>query len=515
VNFAAIARVLAGFVAFFTVAQLFPLVLSLTEDPGQRGSAPAGFAGSITFGALASVLLWLGGRRAPNGFYRRETLCVAGIAWVLASALGAVPFQWSGLLPDACDALFESVSGLTTCGGTVLGTGGNPTPEQTPGSLLLWRALLQWLGGIGIVLIFVALLPAGAANKHLMTAEAVGVANEGFQPRVLQQSRWVVGVYVLLTVLCIAALMTIGSMGWLDATCHAFSCLATGGYSTRTSLAEFKDLGAEVVLTLFMYLGGCSFTVLAGVLRDGFAGWRAMLRGGEFRLYTTVTVLAVLLTTLDLVRGGKGPGEALREASFNVVSMLSCCGFATADFQAWPPLSLLVIFTCTMVGGCSGSAAGGMKMVRVLVCLRLFAFSLRTYVQPKRVDRLRLDDEVLPAAVVSSIVAMVLMWLATILIGAIVIAWDQRLSFVGALTASASMLGNCGPAMAMVDPAALANGLPPQGVALTTVGPNIGPLGGFGDLAGWTKLVMSFEMVLGRLELLPMLALLSPGFWRR
>jgi trk system potassium uptake protein TrkH len=117
--------------------------------------------------------------------------------------------------------------------------------------------------------------------------------------------------------------------------------------------------------------------------------------------------------------------------------------------------------------------------------------------------------------VVSSIVAMVLMWLATILIGAIVIAWDQRLSFVGALTASASMLGNCGPAMAMVDPAALANGLPPQGVALTTVGPNIGPLGGFGDLAGWTKLVMSFEMVLGRLELLPMLALLSPGFWRR
>jgi len=316
-------------------------------------------------------------------------------------------------------------------------------------------------------------------------------------------------------VLCIGALMTIGSMGWLDATCHAFSALATGGYSTRTSVAEFKDLGAEVVLTTFMYLGGCSFTVLAGVLRDGWSGVRGMVQGGEFRLYTTVTVLAVLLTALDLVRGGKGPGEALREASFNVVSMLSCCGFATSDFQAWPPLSLLVIFTCTMVGGCSGSAAGGMKMVRVLVCLRLFAFSLRTYVQPKRVDRLRLDDEVLPAAVVSSIVAMVLMWLATILVGAFVIAWDQRLSFVGALTASASMLGNCGPAMGMVDPAAVANGLPAQGVALTTVGPNIGPLGGFGDLAGWTKLVMSFEMVLGRLELLPMLALLSPGFWRR
>ena len=514
-NIGAVSRVLAGFVAFFTIAQLAPFGLSLLEPPGERGQAPAGFLGSLGFGALATLLLWLGGRHAAPGFYRRETLGVAGVAWVLASVLGAMPFQWSGLLPNAADALFESVSGLTTCGGTVLGTAGNPTPEQTPGSLLLWRALLQWLGGIGIVLIFVALLPAGAANKHLMTAEAVGVANDGYQPRVLQQSRWVVLVYVALTAACIGLLLTVGGMGWLDAICHAFSALATGGYSTKTSLAVFDSVGAEVVLTVFMYLGGCSFTVMAGVLRDGWPGLQGMLRTGEFRLYTVVTVLAVLLTTLDLVRGGMAPDSALRQASFNVVSMLSCCGFATADFQAWPPLSLLVIFTCTMVGGCSGSAAGGMKQVRVLVCLRLFAFTLRSYVQPRRVDRLRLDDEVLAASTVSSVVAMVLMWLSAILVGAMVIAWDQRLSFVGALTASASMLGNCGPAMGLVDPAVLANGLPAQGVALATVGPNIGPLGGYGDLAGWTKCVMSFEMVLGRLELLPLLALLSPGFWRR
>lgn len=515
VNFAAVSRVLAGFVAFFTLAQLAPFALALWEPANERGSATAGFAGSLSLGTVAVALLWIGGRGAVGGFYRRETLCVAGFAWVLASVLGAVPFQWSGLLPDACDALFESVSGLTTCGGTVLGSAGNPTPEQTPGSLLLWRALLQWLGGIGIVLIFVALLPAGAANKHLMTAEAVGVANDGYQPRVLHQARWIVAVYVLLTAVCAGALMLVGGMGWLDATCHACTCLATGGYSTKTSVAVFQDLGAELVLTLFMFVGGCSFTLLAGVLREGWSGVRGLVRGGEFRLYTAVTVLAVLATALDLVRAGKELGAALREASFNVVSMLSCCGFATADFQAWPPLSLLVIFACTMMGGCSGSAAGGMKMVRVLVCLRLFAFTLRTYVQPKRVDRLRLDDEVLPAAVVSSIVAMVLMWLATILVGAFVIAWEQKLSFVGALTASASMLGNCGPAMAMVDPAAVAAGLPELGQGVATVGPNIGPFGGFGDLAGWTKLWMSFEMVLGRLELLPLLALLSPGFWRR
>lgn len=514
-NFGAISRVLAGFVAFFTLAQLVPLALACTEPTGASCSQGAGFAASIGFGALAWLLLWRGGHRAKAGFYRRETLCVAGLAWVLASVLGAIPFVWSGLLLDPADALFESVSGLTTCGGTVLGSTGNPTPEQTPGSLLLWRALLQWLGGIGIVLIFVALLPSGAASKHLLMAESVGVATEGYQPRALQQSRWVVGVYVALTAACTALLMLVGGMGWLDAVCHAFTALATGGYSTKTSVAVFDSVGAEVVLTAFMYLGGCSFTVMAGVLRDGWPGLRGLLRTGEFRLYTVVTVLAVAVVTVDLVRRGVAVDSALRQSSFNVVSMLSCCGFATADFHAWPPLSLLVIFTCSMLGGCSGSAAGGIKQVRVLVCLRLFVFTLQQFVQPKRVDRLRLDDEVLAASTVSSILAMTLMWFSTILVGAMVIACDQRLSFVGALTASASMLGNCGPAMATVDPALLQAGLPALGQGVAVIGPNIGPFGGYGDLATWTKLVMCFEMVLGRLELLPVFALFMPGFWRR
>jgi trk system potassium uptake protein len=514
-NYGAVMRVLAGFVAFFSAAQLPPLLLALTEAPKPGFLPISGFVASIAIGTTVAVLLWLAGRGSVRGFYRRETLFVGGIAWVVASALGAIPFQWSGLLPGTADALFESVSGLTTCGGTVLGCPNTPAFVDTPGSLLLWRALLQWLGGIGIVLIFVALLPSGAASKNLLVAESVGVASEGYQPRLLVQSRLVVAVYVLLTAACIGLLLTVGGMGWLDAICHAFACLATGGYSTRSTVAEFDHVGAEVVLTVFMYLGGCSFTVMAGVLREGHTGLRSMLRGGEFRLYTLVTVLAVAIVTVDLIRGGMPFASALRQSSFNVVSMLSCCGFATADFQAWPPLSLLVIFTCCLVGGCSGSAAGGMKQVRVLVCLRLFAFTLRSFVQPKRVDRIRLDTEVLQMTTVLSVVAIVLLWLSSVLIGAMVIAFDQRLNFVGALTASASMLGNCGPAMTMVDPAAMTAGLPAIGKGVAFVGPNIGPLGGYGELAGWTKLAMSFEMVLGRLELLPLLALMSPGFWRR
>jgi len=514
VNFGAIARVLAGFVAFFTVAQALPLVLSFGEEARPQVDATTGLTASIVIGCIAAALLFTAGRRAPVGFYRRETLVVAGVAWVVASVLGALPFLWSGLLPVSVDALFESVSGLTTCGGTVLGCAGNPTPEQTPGSLLLWRALLQWLGGIGIVLLFVALLPSGTASKSLLMAESVGVGAEGYQPRVLHQARWVMSVYVLLTAMCTALLLATG-YGWLDAVCHAFCALATGGYSTKTSVAVFENLPAEIVLTVFMYLGGCSFAVMAGVLRSGWGGLQGMLRGAEFRLYTAFTVLTVAIVTIDLVRGGMDLPAALRLSSFNVVSMLSCCGFATADFHAWPPLSLLVIFTCTLIGGCSGSAAGGMKQVRVLVCLRLLVFTLHRFVQPKRVDRLRLDDEVLSASTVSSVLAIVLLWLLAAMVGACVVAIDQRLSFVGALTASASMLGNCGPAMAAVDPSALVAGLPAFGQGVAVVGPNIGPFGGYGDLAGWTKLVLCFQMVLGRLELLPLLALLMPSFWRR
>ena len=240
-----------------------------------------------------------------------------------------------------------------------------------------------------------------------------------------------------------------------------------------------------------------------------------MVRTGEFRIYTLFTVLTIAGVTIDLMRAGVGFGSALRQSSFNVVSMLSCCGFATSDFHAWPPLSLIVIFTCTMVGGCSGSAAGGLKQVRLLVCLKLLAYQLRQFVRPKSVERLRLDGEVLQASTMSSVLAMVLLWLLTILVGGMVIALDQRLSFVGALSASASMLGNCGPAMAMVHPDALVAGIPAIGAGVAVVGPNIGPLGGFGDLGSSTKLVMSFEMILGRLELMTLLALFLPSFWRR
>ncbi|MCA8963470.1 MAG: TrkH family potassium uptake protein [Planctomycetes bacterium] len=515
-NFRHVARILAGFVAFFSVVQLVPLALALREESAEAVSSQQGFFAGIVTGAAVAAVLFALGRRARGELFRRETLLIAGVAWLAAGVIGAVPFFGSGLLRDPADALFESVSGLTTCGGTVLGCAGNPAPEATPPSLLLWRAMLQWLGGIGIVLAFVALMPSmGRAGKNLLMAESVGVSSEGYQPRIRTRAHGIALVYVGLTALCAVALVFFGGMSWFDAICHAFTCLATGGFSTRTNVALFDSLGVEIVLTTFMFIGGCSFTVMAGVARDGWTGLRGMLRSGEFRIYTLFTAGAILLVGIDLMRRGAGLGAALRESSFNVVSMLSCCGYATADFHVWPPLSLIVIVTCSMVGGCSGSAAGGLKQVRLLVCLKLLGHTVRRFVQPNLVERIKLDEEVLQASTLSTVLSVVLLWMLTILLGSMVLALDQRLSFVGCISASASMLGGCGPALAAVHPDMLLQPLPTLGVGVDVVGPNIGPFGGYGDLSNLSKLAMCLQMVLGRLELLPILALFAPRFWQR
>lgn len=516
-NFAQVARLLAGFAGLLTLAQVPPLVFALQETPPDHLSPAGGFAASMMTGAVTATLLWLAGRQRRGEIYRKEAIAVAGLSWFLAGLLGAIPFQWSGLLHSPIDAVFETTSGLTTCGATVLGSGDNMAIAEVPRSLLLWRALTQWIGGIGIVLVFVALLPAmGVTGKNLLSSESVGVGTDSFQPRAIEKARLIASIYLSLTALCIVLLVVAGDYGWFDATCHAFTALATGGYSTRASIAEFDSLGGEIVLTVFMFLAGASFAVVATNWR---AGWRCplvLIRTGEFRIYSLVAVLVVLAITMTLLRAGLPFGDAVRQATFNGISVLTSTGYATADFHAWPSLATLILFCAMFVGGCTGSTAGGIKQVRLLVTLKLIAYSVRHFVRPKSVERLKLDEEVLPAAVISSILTIVLLWLVCVVLGALVVALDDRMNFVSALATSASMQGSCGPALTLVEPTTALDVVQNGGTAATLAGtPNIGPFGGYGDLRPWTKLVLVLQMVLGRLELLTVMALFAPSLWRR
>lgn len=515
-NLPQVARMMARFVGFFTLAQVPPLLLSLAEA-STGYNATRGFAVSLLVSGLVSGLLHAAGRRASGLTFRKEALAVAGLCWALTSLLGAVPFLASGLLPGFADAVFEATSGLTTCGATVLGGGGHCAPEQAPASMLLWRAQMQWIGGLGIVLVFVALLPAmGVTGKNLLTSESVSISSESYQPRAIERARLIGGMYLGLTALCVLALVTIGNYGWFDAICHAFSTLSTGGYSTRSSVAALDSLGGELVLIVFMFLGGASFGLLAAHWRTRAFGLGTLLRSGEFRLYSVMTLAVILAITWSLLQAGVPLGRALREAAFNGISVLTSTGFATADFQAWPALATLVLFFSMFVGGCSGSTSGGLKQVRLLVTLKLCAYTLRHFVRPKIVERIKLDNEVLPAAVISSILAIVLLWCVSVVLGAIALMVLQPMNFTAGLSIAASMLGSTGPALTMVDPVSAAAVLAEGGAAATLAGAiNVGPLGSFGDLNALTKLLLSFLMLLGRLELLTVLALFMPSFWRR
>jgi trk system potassium uptake protein len=516
-NLGPVARLLAGFVGVFTLLQLPPLVVALVE-PESPGVQPlTGFVASMLTGTAATIALWLFGQRRRGDAYRKETIAVAGLAWFLAGVLGGVPFFASGLLPHPIDGTFESISGLTTTGATVLGCRGYAAIEDAPSSLLLWRALLQWLGGIGIVLVFVALLPAmGVAAKNLLASESVGLGTDSFQQRAVEKARIVAWIYLLLTASCTTLLVVVGGFGWFDALCHAFTATATGGFSTRGSLAAFDSLGGELVLVVFMFLGGASLAVIAAHCRTGVRCLGHLAQTAEFKTYAAATALLVSVLTLALLGAGLPLATAVRQATFNGISVLTSTGYATADYHAWPALATIPLFCAMLVGGCSGSTAGGFKQVRLLVILRLVGYTVRHFVRPKSVERIKLDNEVLPAAAISQVLAVVLLWLLTIAVGAIVIAFDPRLNFVSALATSASMVGSCGPAMTIVDPASAAEVIAGGGMAETLSGsPNVGPFGGYGELAPWTKVVLSIQMVLGRLELLTVLALFSPSLWRR
>ncbi|MEC8653394.1 MAG: TrkH family potassium uptake protein [Planctomycetota bacterium] len=515
-NLPQVARLIARFAGLFSLAQMPALLVALGEGSAGELATASGFGTSLIAGLAVAAALSLIGRRDRGQIFRRETIAVAGLSWFLAGAIGAVPFWASGLLAPV-DAFFEAMSGLTTCGATVLGSGGNLEIEAVPQSLLLWRAMLQWIGGAGIVLIFVALLPAvGVSAKNLLSSESVGVATDSYQPRAVEKARNVGVIYAGMTALCAVLLVFVGGFGWFDAICHAFTTMATGGYSTKAHVGTFDSIGGEVVLIVFMFLAGASLAVVATHYRTGLRCIKTLVASAEFRVYCASAVTLVTVLTISLVRAGSSLGEALRLAAFNGVSVLTSTGYATSDFQAWPSTATLCLFAAMFVGGCSGSTAGGFKQVRLLVIIRLLGYTLRTFVRPKTVERIKLDNEVLPAAVISTILAIVLLWGVTIITGAVLISFDDRLNFLAAFAASASMVGSCGPALTLVDPAAATDAVLSGGAAATLGGtPNIGPFGGYGELQSWTKILMSIQMVFGRLELLTVLALFSPNFWRR
>jgi trk system potassium uptake protein TrkH len=338
-----------------------------------------------------------------------------------------------------------------------------------------------------------------------------------------EQARRLFALYLVLTASAALGYWLVG-MPAFSALCHGFTTLATGGFSTQNlSIGGYQNLGVELVAILFMFLAGCNFLLLLGVLtRRSRSKKTGLLHTVEFRVYLGLMLVVAVGTTVSLWFWGQPVrddslgithnysefGRCLRDGVFQTVSIFTSTGYSTANFEDWPKPALYLLVVGMFIGGCTGSTAGGFKVLRVVVCMKLIGYSLRQFIQPRTVEKLRVGPDLIPNSIVSAILALLLLWMMTVAAGTFVLDLDPRLDLVSAFTASLSMTGCVGPSISEVVPGGVGT--------FELVGQiDLGPYNGYGDLHPWTKLFMSLQMILGRLEILAPFVLLTPGFWRR
>lgn len=435
---------------------------------------------------VGGVLLWAG-RGSGREILRKEAIAIVGLGWLLSASLGALPYVLGtpSLPPTA--AFFESVSGFTTTGSTVIG-------DLTifPRSTLLWRATTQWLGGMGILVLFVALLSSlGVGSKALFRHESTVQIGFGFHSRIRQTALGLWSLYTALTAICVAGL-TLCGMSFYDALVHAFAAISTGGFSPRNeSIVYYQSAWIEAWLCLFMFIGGMNFLILVRVLRRDMQGLR---KEEEFRSYLGIVLVATFAVAVDLmVRQGVGFSESLRWSSFQVISILTTTGFVSADFDLWPRFSQALLVLLMFVGGCSGSTAGGIKVSRVVVFLKTAGQQLTNMFRPSQVVPVRLNGRILEESQKTGALFFIAIAGTAVAAGTLLIAlFESQLSLTGAFTSVVATLFNIGPGLG-----------------------EVGATKNFAFFSPASQVVFSVLMLLGRLEFFALLALLVPAIWRR
>jgi trk system potassium uptake protein TrkH len=479
-NIHAISQVLGSLLRFLGATMLVPLLVALVcREPD---AIP--FAVSAAVAVVAGVVLGHYGR--DDDVLHKEAFAIVTLGWMLVALLGGMPFWLSGSLPTYVDGVFEAMSGITTAGATVFAG-----VEGVPRATILWRSLLHWLGGMGFVVLSVAVLPKlGVSGRQLFEAEVPGLVSERLRPRIRQTARVLWGMYAGLT-LILTLLLVIGNMSLFEATVHAFSTMGTGGFSSRNlSVESFQNPYIEMVILVFMVLAGTNFAIHYRFLRTGSR--RSFLRSEEFLVYLGILLIGSLLVTLNLwSQLDVGLVKAARLGSFQVASIMTTTGFSSANFATWPSLSRLLLLLLMFVGGSAGSTGGAIKVVRVIVVVKYVYRELLRLVHPRAVRYVTLDGEVVDERVVSSALGFVAAYLIVFLLGMLAMA-GYGLEPLSAASSVAATLGNVGPGFGIV-----------------------GPHGNYAALPASAKVLLSVLMLIGRLEIFAVMVLFLPLTWRR
>lgn len=476
-------------VAWYT-AQLLWVLAALLLAPAALGLyerdvvAVQSYLGSFALtAALAALLRRLGGV-APTELHRKDAIGIVVATWLAIGILGALPFLFEGALRNPIDAIFEAVSGFTTTGATVI-----PHVEGLSNATNLWRCLMHWVGGMGIVVLFVAVFPQlGVGAKQLFRNEVPGPITEGLRPRIKQTALALWWTYAALTGAAIGALMLAG-MSLYDAVCHAFSTLGTGGFSTKDlSVGAYDNPAVDWVLSAFMLIAGLNFGLYYAAMRGNVLD---LVRNFEVRFYVLANALVIAVLFVCIRSRHDGVLETLRFATFQTLAVTTTTGFMTEDFDTYPDLARFVLFLSMFMGGCAGSTAGGIKASRIYALIKLTIRELRVVVQPQAVLAIRAGNQVLAPAIISGILVFVVAYflLFAVASSAMVALGLDLLSAMGAVVA-----------------------------CLSSVGPGLGQVGpsqSFAFIPGIGKLILCVCMIAGRLEIFALFAIFHPETWRR
>lgn len=464
------------------LTMLFPISYGLTHDDGS--ALPLTMAMGVTL-LSGAMLLLLFHKKEPRVMSHRDGMVVVALGWLAAGFFGALPFYFGDVFSTCADAMFESVSGFTTTGASVL-----TNIEAVPKGLLLWRSLTHWLGGMGIIVLSLAILPfLGVGGMQLYKAEVPGPVPDKLKPRIKDTALLLWQVYLFFTVLQVILLM-FGGMDFFDSVCHTFGTMATGGFSTKNaSIGHYHSAYIDWVIIIFMFIAGANFSLHYRLLRGKPI---TLFRDPEFKFYTFVVVAFTLFTAVSIYGlNYDSIGESIRQSAFQVVSICTTTGYATADYELWPALPQALLLLLMFIGGCAGSTGGGMKCMRVLLLIKHSYHELIRLVHPRAIKHIKLGGQIVKPEVISGVWGFFVLYLGLFILSSLMMAALGQ-DVLTAFASVAACIGNIGPGLGTVGPAENYAHIPILG-----------------------KWVLTFCMLLGRLEIYTVIILFVPEFWRK
>ena len=478
-------HIIGALVACIGMTMVLPLGWGLYYGDGTAAPLALSLAITVTSGALL-FFVFRDPETSKSAMTHREGMAIVALGWFAAGIFGGLPFYLGGTFETVVDCVFESLSGFSTTGSSVL-----TDIEAVPRGILFWRSLTHWLGGMGIIVLSLAILPfLGVGGMQLYKAEVPGPAPDKLKPRIKDTAMTLWKVYVLFSV-AEAILLMFGGMDFFDSLCHTFGTMATGGFSTKnTSVAAFNSAYIDYVITAFMLIAGVNFTLHYLLLK-----WRPsiMFKDPEFRVFCVMVIVFTVIITGAVYLGGNydNVADSVRYTSFQVAAILTTTGFATADYELWPGITQAILLFCMFIGGCAGSTGGGMKVMRIMLLVKHSYKELFRLIHPRSINRVKMGKVVVQDDVISGVWGFFILWIGLFVLGAFIVA-GTGVDVVTSFAASLACIGNIGPGIG-----------------------GVGPTDNFAWLPDTAKWVLTFCMVLGRLEIYTVIILFVPEFWRK